>query len=167
MAAKPFKETGLGKFLASKGFTSVLAAVGAELPGAKLLSTVVSLVTGSPEYKQLSPEDQQQFMELHRIELEELDQLVIANLNDEKELTERAKNDMLSDSWLSKNIRPCILIFLSLVITALCSIDSAKIGFEVDAAWIELFKMAWLGALSYYFIGRSIEKAISWKEKSK
>jgi hypothetical protein len=74
-------------------------------------------------------------------------------------LTERAKNDMLSDSWLSKNIRPMALIFLLVVVSSLAVLDSVEtVLMKVDEAWIEMFKVLLLAAFSYYFIGRTFEK---------
>lgn len=73
-------------------------------------------------------------------------------------LTERAKNDSLSDSWLSKNIRPLMLIFLTLTITVLCFKDSIHSTFSVSDSWKNVFQSAWLSVLGFYFVGRTIEK---------
>jgi hypothetical protein len=55
----------------------------------------------------------------------------------EKQLTERWKMDMQSDSWLSKNIRPLVLIFLVVSTVLLVFIDAGVIAFEVKASWVD------------------------------
>ena len=83
-----------------------------------------------------------------------------ANAGTEKELTERLRIDMTSDNKLSKNIRPAVLIFLCVAITTLCILDSSK-AIVVRNEWVELFKWAWMAVLSFYFIGREVQK---WKQ---
>ena len=52
----------------------------------------------------------------------------------QKQVTERWKVDMQSDSWLSKNIRPLVLIFLVVSTVLLIFIDAGIIQFEVKAS---------------------------------
>ena len=52
----------------------------------------------------------------------------------EKNITERWKMDMQSDSWLSKNIRPLVLIFL-VISTVLFHRVSLLVGFSHDLFW--------------------------------
>ena len=47
----------------------------------------------------------------------------------EKTLTERWKVDMNSDSWLSKNIRPMVLIFLVVATVLMIFIDAGVVQF--------------------------------------
>ena len=49
----------------------------------------------------------------------------------EKTITERWKVDMNSDSWLSKNIRPMVLIFLVVATVLMIFIDAGVLAFEV------------------------------------
>ena len=78
-------------------------------------------------------------------------------------VTERWEADMVSDSWLSKNIRPLVLVFLIGAVT-LFGLLSA-FGKNMDAAYVDLFKV-WGGlALSAYFVGRSHEKGVHIKHK--
>ena len=70
---KPFRETRVGEFLQSKGFNTVLSAVGAVFPVASVLGNVKDLVLGDPKWKELSPVDQAQFLELHALAVKELD----------------------------------------------------------------------------------------------
>ena len=59
----------------------------------------------------------------------------------EKNISERWKVDMQSDSWLSKNIRPLVLIFLVVSTVLLIIIDAGIINFEVKASWVDLIHL--------------------------
>ena len=76
----------------------------------------------------------------------------------QKEVTERWKFDMQSDSWLSKNIRPMVLIFLVVSSIVLIFIDGGVISFVVEANWINLLQITLLTVIGAYFGGRSYEK---------
>ena len=71
----------------------------------------------------------------------------------QKQVTERWKVDMQSDSWLSKNIRPLVLIFLCVSTVLLIFIDA-----EVKASWVDLLQLVLITVIGAYFGGRSIEK---------
>ena len=49
----------------------------------------------------------------------------------EKEISTRWEADMKSDSWLSKNVRPLVLIFLVVSTVLLIFIDAGVINFVV------------------------------------
>ena len=76
----------------------------------------------------------------------------------QKEVTTRWTQDMNSDSWLSKNIRPMVLIFLVVSTVVLIFIDGGVIDFHVDSNWINLLQLTLLTVISAYFGGRSWEK---------
>lgn len=76
----------------------------------------------------------------------------------EKNITERWKMDMASDSWLSKNIRPLVLIFLVASTVLLIFIDAGVIQFEVKASWVDLLQLVLITVIGAYFGGRSLEK---------
>ena len=76
----------------------------------------------------------------------------------QKEVTERWKVDMQSDSWLSKNIRPLVLIFLVVSTVLLIFIDAGIIAFEVKASWVDLLQLVLITVIGAYFGGRSLEK---------
>jgi hypothetical protein len=76
----------------------------------------------------------------------------------EKNITERWKMDMQSDSWLSKNIRPLVLIFLVVSTMLLVFIDAGVIAFEVKASWVDLLQLVLITVIGAYFGGRSLEK---------
>ena len=76
----------------------------------------------------------------------------------QKQVTERWKVDMQSDSWLSKNIRPLVLIFLCVSTVLLIFIDAGVISFEVKASWVDLLQLVLITVIGAYFGGRSLEK---------
>ena len=76
----------------------------------------------------------------------------------EKNITERWAMDMKSDSWLSKNIRPLVLIFLVVSTVLLVFIDAGVIAFEVKASWVDLLQLVLITVIGAYFGGRSLEK---------
>ena len=76
----------------------------------------------------------------------------------QKQITERWKVDMKSDSWLSKNIRPMVLIFLVVSTILLIFIDAGAIAFEVKASWVDLLQLVLITVIGAYFGGRSLEK---------
>ena len=75
---------------------------------------------------------------------------------EQNNLTDRMKADMSSDSWLSKNIRPMVLIFLLMAYSgfALASI----FGYETRGAYVELLGQWGMLVMSFYFGGRTMEK---------
>jgi|TARA_R110000787_G_scaffold7110_1_gene24528 hypothetical protein len=76
----------------------------------------------------------------------------------QKQVTERWKMDMQSDSWLSKNIRPLVLIFLVVSTVLLIFIDAGAINFIVEAKWTDLLQLVLITVIGAYFGGRSLEK---------
>ena len=76
----------------------------------------------------------------------------------QKQVTERWKMDMNSDSWLSKNIRPLVLVFLVVATVLLVFIDAGVISFQVQDKWTDLLQLVLIPVIGAYFGGRSIEK---------
>ena len=76
----------------------------------------------------------------------------------EKTITERWKVDMKSDSWLSKNIRPMVLIFLVVATVLMIFIDAGTINFVVEPKWTDLLQLVLITVIGAYFGGRSLEK---------
>jgi len=88
-----------------------------------------------------------------------------ADINEAQELTKRQEADMASDSWLSKNIRPMTLIFILFfyVVFALMSAG----GIDTNQKYVELLGQWGMLIMSFYFGGRTLEKIIDMKSKSK
>lgn len=76
----------------------------------------------------------------------------------QKNITERWRADTTSDSWLSKNVRPLVLIFLVVSTVLLIFVDAGIIKFEVKASWVDLLQLTLITVISAYFGGRSFEK---------
>ena len=80
-----------------------------------------------------------------------------------QELTKRQSADMLSDSWLSKNIRPLTLI----AILAGYFIFAMMSAYDMDTneKYVELLGQWGMLIMSFYFGGRSLEKIMDMKSK--
>ena len=76
----------------------------------------------------------------------------------EKEISSRWNADMKSDSWLSKNVRPLVLVFLVVATVLLIFIDAGAIDFTVEAKWTDLLQLVLITVIGAYFGGRSLEK---------
>jgi len=76
----------------------------------------------------------------------------------EKNITSRWEADLKSDSWLSKNVRPLVLIFLIICTMLLIFIDAGTIKFEVKSSWVDLLQLVLITVIGAYFGGRSLEK---------
>ncbi len=89
----------------------------------------------------------------------ELTQIFIdAEKEMQQNVTERWKSDMGSDSWLSKNVRPLVLLFLIVSTVLMVFIDSGLISFEVKENWVDLLQIVLITVITAYFGGRSFEK---------
>lgn len=71
-------------------------------------------------------------------------------------LTSRHDADMKSDSWLSKNIRPMVLIFLLFAYSGFAV--ASIFGYETRGAYVELLGQWGMLVMSFYFGGRTMEK---------
>jgi len=81
-----------------------------------------------------------------------------------QEVTKRWESDMLSDSWLSKNIRPLTLAFLTATLFIYIILDSALDGFKIAAEWIDLLSSLLLLVYGGYFGARTVEKVVKSKK---
>ena len=76
----------------------------------------------------------------------------------EKNITSRWEADLKSDSWLSKNVRPLVMIFLIVCTMLLIFIDAGALNFEVKSSWVDLLQLVLITVNGAYFGGRSLEK---------
>ena len=95
-----------------------------------------------------------------KLEAERKIQDLIANheVEMEKNITDRWTMDMKSDSWLSKNIRPLVLVFLVVSTVLMIFIDAGTINFVVEDKWTDLLQLVLITVIGAYFGGRSLEK---------
>ena len=77
----------------------------------------------------------------------------------EQNITDRWSADMNSDSWLSKNVRPLVLIFLVVSTVLMIFIDAGTIQFIVEEKWTDLLQLVLITVIGAYFGGRSFEKS--------
>jgi uncharacterized membrane protein (DUF106 family) len=88
-----------------------------------------------------------------------------ADIAEQQELTKRQQADMMSDSWLSKNIRPMTLIAI------LCGYFTfammSAFDMETNRAYVELLGQWGMLIMSFYFGGRTLEKIMDMKAKEK
>ena len=88
-----------------------------------------------------------------------------AEIAAQQEVTKRWEADMASDSWLSKNIRPMTLIFI-LGAYFIFSMMSA-FNYDTNEAYVKLLGEWGQLVMLAYFAGRTVEKVMDMKEKSK
>ena len=81
-----------------------------------------------------------------------------AEIKAQEQVTERWKADMASDSFLSKNIRPLVLIYLTVVFSVLSFFDGNIGAFKVDELYIPIFQSLLITVYGAYFVGRTWEK---------
>ncbi len=128
------------------------------------LLSVVGSVTGIEQLKDLADKigkDKQLSEADKQLLLDELKYDMI----EMQESTKRWTADMNSDSWLSKNIRPLSLAFLTLTLFIYIVLDSSLEGFKIDSNWIDLLSSLLLLVYGGYFGARSAEKITrNWKK---
>lgn len=104
--------------------------------------------------------DKHTFSKIEKAQFEkEMEEIFIkAELDLEREITNRHANDMASDSWLSKNIRPMLTIF-SLILYTLFALIDGNIGeFNIANQYVDLLGQIVIMSLGFYFTSRGIEK---------
>lgn len=114
-------------------------------------SIIDEVVTSKEEKLQLKNKIEKAILD-HEIEIQ-------------KNVTERWKADSISDSWLSKNVRPMVLIFLVISTVLMIFIEAGVIAFEVKSSWIDLLQLVLITVIGAYFGGRSLEKVKNANEK--
>ena len=142
MADKKIKDTKLGAWLKSKA-PNVLDTVGDLLPDQGALGIVKNLIDKDPD-----------------VNTDEGVAMVDAEIEFQKNVTERWKADMGSDVKLAKLIRPITLIALMSMFMITMILDSLdNWPFNVKDSYIDLLQVLMLTAFGAYFAGRTIEKA--------
>jgi len=92
-----------------------------------------------------------------------LQQLIYDQQNKEIEaITTRWKADSMSDSWLSKNVRPLVLVWCIVVFSFAGILDSIEsVPFHINNTWNDTFEKVMMAVVLAYFGGRTTEKATS------
>ena len=76
----------------------------------------------------------------------------------QKNVTERWKADLEHGNWLTRSVRPLVLIFLIVATVLMIFIDSGSIKFDVEQKWTDLLQLVLITVIGAYFGGRSFEK---------
>jgi|TARA_R110001583_G_scaffold82312_1_gene218514 hypothetical protein len=98
--------------------------------------------------------------------IKEMDKMWInAEADMQKNVTERWQADLQHGNWLTRSVRPIVLVFLIVCTILLIFVDSGFINFTVDGEWKELLKILLMTTVAAYFGGRSYEKGQKIKNK--
>ena len=89
--------------------------------------------------------------------------LIEAEAAMQKNVTERWKADLEHGNWLTRSVRPLVLVFLIVSTVIMVFIDSGSIAFEVDEKWTDLLQLVLMTTIGAYFGGRSVEKSNKFK----
>jgi hypothetical protein len=142
---KKIKDTKVGVWLKDKA-PQVLDTVGDLLPDQGALGIVKRLIDLEPN---MTTQEKMEFEKM----------LMEYEANAQDNVTERWKSDMMSDSWMSKNVRPLIMIYLILSFTIFVVVDSIEnVAFNINENYVDVFSVLMTTAFTAYFAGRSYEK---------
>ena len=83
----------------------------------------------------------------------------------QKNVTDRWKADLEHGNWLTRSVRPLVLIFLIISTVIMVFIDSGSITFNVEQKWTDLLQLVLMTTIGAYFGGRSVEKFNQIKKK--
>ena len=83
----------------------------------------------------------------------------------QKNVTERWQADLQHGNWLTRSVRPLVLIFLIVSTVLMVFIDSGSINFTVEEKWTDLLQLVLMTTIGAYFGARSAEKFNQTKNK--
>ncbi len=124
------------------------------------MSKIISWLTGGLIKEVGSVIDSLTTTKEEKLEIKKQLQVILekAEANAQVEVTARWKSDMSSDSFLSKNIRPMVLIYLTFIFSVLAFADGNIGEFRIAEAYIPIFQTLLVTVYGAYFVGRSWEK---------
>jgi|TARA_R100001082_G_C4298438_1_gene131275 hypothetical protein len=147
MSKKKFKDTTVGQLLF--GAASVInPTLGNVLQGVTSPKEAIAAITKSD-----APQED-------KIKLQ---QLIYDQQNKELEaITSRWQADSMSDSWMSKNVRPLVLVWCIVIFSLAGILDSIEtLPFHINELWNDTFEKIMMSVVLAYFGGRTTEKASS------
>jgi len=144
---KKFKETTVGKLLFGAA-SMINPTLGKVLSGVSSPQEALAEIGKS----KISNED--------KIKLQ---QMIYEQQNKEIEaVTNRWEADSMSDSWLSKNVRPLVLVWCIVVFSLAGILDSIEsVPFHIGETWNDTFEKVMMAVVLAYFGGRTAEKSSS------
>jgi|TARA_R100000084_G_scaffold106307_1_gene64468 hypothetical protein len=148
---KKFKDSTVGKLLF--GAASIVSPqLGAVLNGVTSPKDAIAEITKSKIPNEDKIKLQQLIFEQQNKEMEEISNRWIADSN--------------SDSWLSKNVRPLVLVWCIVVFSFAGLLDSIdNVPFHINEVWNDTFEKVMMAVVLAYFGGRTTEKATSMFKK--
>tara|TARA_R100000654_G_scaffold3137_1_gene10911 strand:+ start:27077 stop:27535 length:459 start_codon:yes stop_codon:yes gene_type:complete len=148
---KPFKSTTVGKLLF--GAASIVSPqLGAVLNGVTSPKDAIAEITKAKIPNEDKIKLQQLIYEQQNKEMEEISNRWVADAN--------------SDSWLSKNVRPLVLVWCIVVFSFAGLLDSIEnVPFHIGELWNDTFEKVMMAVVLAYFGGRTTEKATSMFKK--
>tara|TARA_R100001460_G_scaffold88603_1_gene130128 strand:+ start:913 stop:1371 length:459 start_codon:yes stop_codon:yes gene_type:complete len=144
---KKFKDTTVGQLLF--GAASVInPTLGSVLQGVTSPKEAIEAITKSD-----APADDKV----------KLQQIIYEQQNKELQaITSRWEADSMSDSWMSKNVRPLVLVWCIVIFSLAGILDSVEsIPFQINSTWNDTFEKVMMAVVLAYFGGRTTEKATS------
>ena len=144
---KKFKDTTVGQLLF--GAASVInPTLGNVLQGVTSPREAIEAITKSD-----APADDK--VKLQQIIYEQQEKEITA-------ITSRWEADAMSDSWMSKNVRPLVLVWCIVIFSLAGILDSVEsIPFQINSTWNDTFEKVMMAVVLAYFGGRTTEKATS------
>ena len=143
MESKKEKKTKIGKFLQSINFGKVAEVVGNVV--SDNWKGAIDVISNKDNG--MTDAEREFALAVMKLDMQEMESV-----------TKRWGSDMTSDSWLSKNVRPMALIFLTFFTMLLIYLDFYDDTIQVPTEWIELLKSLLLGVYIAYFGSRGLEK---------
>ena len=144
-------------------FTSIFSSGASKLVDS-VGSAIDSLVTSDEERLELKNKLTTEINDFKKSQLTHVE-------NMEQQVSDRHKADMSSDSWLSKNVRPLALVFLTgttiLLAYLTIFVDLTTLQLSSLEAWLPLLTNLLMLVYGFYFGSRGIEKIMQMKNKGK
>jgi hypothetical protein len=135
--------TKVGNFLRKINFSKAAEVVGNLVTGD--IKSAIEVISNKDNG--MTPEQREFALTVMKLDIEEMESV-----------TRRWESDNQADSFLTKNVRPLSLVFLTIATVVLIYLDSFNVSIEVPSEWIELLKSLLLGIYIAYFGSRGIEK---------
>ena len=135
--------TKVGNFLRKINFSKAAEVVGNLVTGD--IKSAIDVISNKDNG--MTPEEREFALTVMKLDIQEMESV-----------TRRWESDNQADSFLTKNVRPLSLVFLTIATVVLIYLDSFSISIEVPSEWIELLKSLLLGIYIAYFGSRGIEK---------
>lgn len=127
------------------------------------LGNTIDKFIQTPEEKQAAAIEMAKIVNEHEARMTEA--AVKALEAEENNISARWNADMASDSWLSKNSRPLVLMSMVGFLFLMIIFDSLSINFEIKESYITLMETLLITVVVAYFGSRGVEKYHAIKRK--